>query len=47
MLYEVITLKYIISKIADIKDMSFEEVEEVTTANAKKLFKKMIRNNFV
>jgi len=35
-------LKYIISKIADIKDMSFEEVEEVTTANAKKLFKKMI-----
>lgn len=35
-------LKYIISKIADIKGMNFEEVEELTTENAKRLFKKMI-----
>jgi len=35
-------LKYIISRIADIKGISFEEVEELTTENAKRLFKKMI-----
>lgn len=35
-------LKYIISKIADIKGMSFEEAEELTTENAKRLFKKML-----
>jgi TatD DNase family protein len=35
-------LKYIISKIADIKDMSFEEAEDLTAENTKKLFKKMI-----
>ena len=35
-------LKYIISKIADIKGMSFEEVEVLTTENTKRLFKKMV-----
>jgi len=35
-------LKYIISKISEIKGISFDEVEEITTENAKKLFKKMI-----
>ncbi len=35
-------LKYIISKIADIKDMSFEEAEKLSTINTKKLFKKMV-----
>lgn len=35
-------LKYIISKIADIKGMNFEEVEELTTENTKRLFKKII-----
>jgi TatD DNase family protein len=35
---EPIFIKHIIQKIADIKDISFEEVAEVTTQNAKKLF---------
>lgn len=32
-------LKYIVQKIADIKEISYEEVEKVTTKNSKKLFK--------
>lgn len=34
-------IKYIISKIAEVKEMSFEEIESITTQNAKRLFKKM------
>jgi TatD DNase family protein len=36
---EPIFIKHIIQKIADIKKVSFEEVREVTTASAKKLFR--------
>ena len=34
-------IKYIISKIAEVKEMSFEEVESITTKNTKRLFKKL------
>lgn len=34
-------IKYIISKIAEVKEMSFEEIESITTQNTKRLFKKM------
>lgn len=34
-------LKYIISKVAEVKGMSFEDVESITTENTKRLFKKM------
>lgn len=35
-------IKYIIDKIAEIKQMSYEKVEAITTENTKRLFKKMI-----
>ena len=35
---EPLYLKYIVEKIAKIKNLSFEEVAEITTKNAKKLF---------
>lgn len=35
-------IKYIIEKLALIKDMSYLEIEEITTENTKRLFKKMI-----
>jgi TatD DNase family protein len=31
-------LKYIVDKLAEIKEMSRAEIEDITTANAKKLF---------
>ena len=34
-------IKYIIEKLALIKDMSYLEIEEITTENTKRLFKKM------
>lgn len=34
-------LKYIISKVAEVKGMGFEDVESITTENTKRLFKKM------
>lgn len=34
-------IKYIISKIAEVKEMGFEEIESITTQNTKRLFKKM------
>lgn len=34
-------IKYIISKIAEVKEMSFEKIENLTTKNTKKLFKKI------
>lgn len=33
-------IKYIISKIAEIKGMSYEEIENITTKNTKRLLKK-------
>lgn len=35
-------LKYIISKVAEIKNMSTVEIENITTLNTKRLFKKMV-----
>lgn len=34
-------LGYIIEKVANVKNMSYEEVEEISSANTKRLFKKM------
>lgn len=34
-------IKYIISKIAEVKEMGFEKIENLTTKNTKKLFKKI------
>ena len=34
-------IKYIIEKLALIKDMSYLEIEEITTENTKRLFKKI------
>ena len=34
-------INYIINKIAEIKEMSFEEIETITTKNTKRLFKKI------
>ena len=36
-----IDLKYIINKLAEVRQRSYKEVEEITNRNAKKLFKKM------
>lgn len=38
---ETANIKYIINKLADIKQLSFEEIEDITTNNAKKLFRKI------
>ena len=37
----IVKTKDIISKIAEVKEMSFEEIESITTQNTKRLFKKM------
>lgn len=34
-------IRFIIKKISEIKDMSYEEIEVITTENAKRLFKRM------
>ena len=38
---ETANIKYIINKIAEIRDRSYTEVEEITNENTKRLFRKM------
>ena len=34
-------IKYIISKLAEIKEMSYEDIDRITTENTRRLFKKI------